>query len=254
MDTGTTIKRLVGPDNFRTWEIQVKKHLQSKGLWGFTTGTALSPTVKGESETLLDFATRIERHEQRCFTAKAAIINSCSDGIMISLESCNTAKDAWDQLGKSLAPLGNTHQVFMDWINMTFDGRDLGKFCSDFQNGMETSAQLGMDIGSSMSIHIFIGRISDHFESHGANLREQMRRSTTTNTMGQIVLPFTLQEVISGVLQAQRGLETRNQANFTKGKPQSKGSQHGKGKPKDKKPTNNTSPKTPRTSNAATVT
>ena len=84
-----SIERLSG-ENWSTWKFQMKHLLLAKDLWNITQGTEqLSATVN--EAAIAEFNSRSQK-------ALSTIVMSISPAQLYLITSCESAKDAWDNL------------------------------------------------------------------------------------------------------------------------------------------------------------
>ena len=88
-----TIRKLVGSENYRTWNVQVKALLESKDLWKFI--DTATPPIQRKEESEEDFAERLSIHHSKKAEAKFIIISNVSGEIVLDLECVSNATDAW---------------------------------------------------------------------------------------------------------------------------------------------------------------
>ena len=84
-----SIERLNG-ENWSTWKFQMKHLLLTKDLWNITQGTEQLSATANE-DAIAEFDTRSQK-------AFSTIVMSISPAQLYLITSCESAKDAWDNL------------------------------------------------------------------------------------------------------------------------------------------------------------
>lgn len=85
-------KKLSGTQNYLAWKTFQRQVLRSRSLIGYTDGTITKPSPVASGLT-------VEEWDDRNGKALAQVAINCSNAIMITLDSCVTAADAWKLLG-----------------------------------------------------------------------------------------------------------------------------------------------------------
>ena len=227
------------------WKMQVKGVLGSKGLWGIVTGKETEPEPPGDDPSAvkgkdLEWAAHYEAvnaFEQRLCQAYTLIITTVSQDICLSLEFTQDPKAAWDILNERFQPDGivSRYSIFLQWVYLSFDGKNLQKFCQDYENALKTCAQVDIILDQDLQIYPFIAQITPFFENYATALRLQIGQHQSKCGRGS--MPFTLNEVIRTALQETRQKDgaaafnaTRNPKGNTNSDPKDKGKEKGKGK------------------------
>ena len=175
----------------------MKALLESKDLWRFIEDTATTP-VQRKEESEDAFEERLSKYRSKKAKAKSVIISNVSEEIVLDLECVANARDAWTFLQQKYQVEGMARRcaVFLDWVNHTFDGKDLEKFCSGYTRKLNAMDHVGLKVDEELRVYLFISKIDPFFETLAMSLREKMRDWKTTDDS----LPFTVNQVISKIL------------------------------------------------------
>ena len=215
MDTSTTnVTKLTGPGNYRVWKMQIASILASRGLWKIVSGEDTGPETPEDPDTDSDHArlkgktpANTEHLEEvkafgklQC-QAYSIIITTISQDICLSLEHTQDPKDAWTILSDRFQPddIVSKYSIFLQWVYLRFDGKDLQKYCRDYEKALQTCAAVDIKLDEDLQIDHFIAQITPFFEFYTTLLRLQISQHQAKNGRGS--MPFNLNEVIKTALQ-----------------------------------------------------
>ena len=195
------IEELIDESNYRTWRIQMKHILQSRGLWELIANKKHAhPRL--QLQRFPDFVDSGGPH--RLHEAAKIIWCSCSRDIQSALDGSNYyyhPQSLWEDLENRYepVPVGSRHSAFMNLINMRFDGQDLQRLCDEYRSGLIVCRERGITMDHEFFIHLFIAKITPFLESYGRQLLQTYLRSQRS---GRRTLPFSIEYVMSGALRA----------------------------------------------------
>jgi len=89
--------------NHTAWKQRIELVLQDRGLWKYVTGKCEPPTEKKA----------FEAWEEKDQAAKAQILLTVSDHILMSVRGAKTSKEAWTKIASTFEQKGLSAQVFL---------------------------------------------------------------------------------------------------------------------------------------------
>ena len=116
------------------------------------------------------------------------------------MEYIQDPKDAWAILSDRFQPDGivSRDSIFLQWVYLRFDGKDLQRYCQDYKKALQTCAEVDIKLDEDLQIYPFIAQITPFFETYATALRLQISQHQAKNGRGS--MPFNLNEVIRTAL------------------------------------------------------
>ena len=154
------IPKLQGGDDYHAWKFSMRMFLLGRDLWEIVEG----------SETIEEYATEMEKrkYKRRENHALSKICLSIAPSLHIYVRSCNTAKEAWDNLEKRFEEKSLTRKI--EYRRKLYavkfsNGMDMIEHVNDLKTIAERLESLGDPVSEKDLLMILISSLSDTYNN-----------------------------------------------------------------------------------------